>query len=962
MLLRQLVRALALASFLIACDANDPAGPNTVPEVADGVAVDAFIVMTHPGGGIHIVDPATGKASASLPAYYSDPVSAIEDGVAIAPDGQHIAWIKALGTVAVGVAKVVDGAPVLEVVKEYPDVTYQGVKWSPDGDRLVTTHAIIDPVTDRIVFCPDDDPTGSPIVLNETMVVFPGGYRYICPDGLNLYDDGAFVGHAGDASGISTADGQLFGLDFHQPSATNATAPLETDVLWQRGDLPHLMLPDGKTLVPPGDAGATADDGYVYDLPAIFTSRVWARSASDRWYMKEALDPFLHVADTRHWDPLSLVDNGRAVVFSIVSQIVIPGTPPEYIDSETAVVEVTRDGEPRGFFTSPLMDDETFIRLTDTVYDLVGEDWLVAGWTSKDNGQEPHLVGYVDGRQTHYRGFDTLTPDGRWFYGFQRYATNPNEGGQHCFYERARDRATCFLQVSQGRPIGLMGAGVKAAHAEDAPAVSGVSRSAAWTGAEVVVFGAHFGSTGTLTVGGEAAETVSWSPNQIRFRMPAKGGVVAVSNAQGTSGHRDFHVGLSTRMATPFEGMTTSEVTVGQGVNLLDLGDVALDGAAFLPVGDRYAFVSAGASPPATRDIALASGGTTRALRVHETSDSADASRWQPVSQEAINDGRDPYLADVGGLLVEVRQGRVPRFDGARVVVDGVDPRIFFGGGNERGLPDFWRNVPGGAFTASRFAENTGAAWSLRFLERWESTLFGWRPVYAASPRATMPLGTRAVAASGDTVLTTGFGTVGGGFQLSQDGGLTFTPYDAPTTFPLREPLAVEAATPFFLVLEADYAATGVKVHAVAHDGTFTSDVWPAMPAASLSQDPAAPTWVEVAQHAGKVALFFTRTSSLHSGVVGGDTGPAVLSAVRSIHQEGADLYAVMIDGSIQRSSDWRTFTPVDLGLTLALPTTVLPYALAKLEGRWLVLAKLFDGAEPSPIGRAALLVGPALP
>ncbi len=959
-----------LALLLIACGSDDPAGPNAPPVVADGVAVDTFIVMRHTSG-IHIVDPATGKASASQPLYYSSPVSAIDDGFAISPDGQHIAWVRELGSVVVGVAKVVDGEPVLEVIKEYPDVTTQGVKWSPDGDRLVTTFAVIDPATDDIKTCPDDDPAGDPVVLNETLPFFPGGYRYICPDGLNLYDDGAFVGHAGYGDTIQTADGQLYGLDVHQLSAARREDELVTDITWNRGDIPHLRLPDGKTLVPPG--GGVADDGYVYDLPAIYTSRVWARSPADRWLMIEALDPFLHEGDAASIQALTLQDNGRAVVFRVTTQVVT-GFPPEYVESDMSVVEVTREGVSRGFITSPLMEDESFVRLTTQVYDLVGDDWLVAGWTPKDNGQEPHLVGYVDGRETHFRGFDTLTPDGRWLYGFRRYATNPNEGGQHCFYDRKGGKATCFPQLSQGTPIGLMGGGVKPAHDGEAPAVTGVSRTAAWPGAEVVVFGAHFGTSGTLTLGGVEVETTSWTANQIRFRMPMSpispaGGVVAVSNGNGTSGYREFHVGLSALITTPFSGMTTSEISVGQGINMLDLGDVALEDSGFVPVGDEYAYLSSGASPAASGDFTLHAGGATRSIRIHAEDRSADPSLWQPVAEHPIADGAGPRLADIAGLMVETQQGRVARLQGERAIIEGVDPRIFFGGGNERGVPDFWRNVPEGdaAWTASRFAENSNNPWSLRFLENWESTLFGWRPVYAAAPRMNLPTETRGVAALGQTVLTVGRGANGGSYQISTDGAATFVSFDAPTPTVLREPLLVETATPFFLVLAVEYAGPGVAFHTIALDGTFTSDVLSPLPEPTLSQDPVFRSSLQPAQHEGKVALWFSSTQTLQLADFNGTPSWTTLPSVRSIYQNGADLYAVMLDGTVQRSSDWKTFAPFDLGFSLAVPTTVVPYTITKLESdagapRWLVIAKLFEGTEPSRLGRSAFLVGPEAP
>jgi len=944
------MRYATLALLLMACDSNDPAGPDVTPTVADGVAVDTFLVVGH-AGGIHIVDPATGKSSPGQPAYYIGGISSIDDGVAISPDGQRVAWVKELGTIAVGEAKLVAGEPVLEIIKELPDVTSQGLKWSPDGDRIVTTHAVIDVATWAVHTCPDDDPSGDPVALNETMVVFPGSHRYICPDGHNIYDDGRFVAHAGYEATVTTADGQLYGMDLHVPSGAVVTAQVGTDVLWNRGNLPHLLLPDGKTLIPPGGSN---DDGYVYDIPAIFASRTWARSAADRWFTVEGLDPFLHESDAFLILPLTLQDNGRAVVFNVTTET-LDGFPPLLVESDSAVVEVLPDGTSRGFLTSPLMDDESFVRLTDVVFDLTGDDFLVAGWTSKDNGQEPHLVGFVDGKETRYRGFDKLTPDGRWLYGFRRYTGNPNEGGQHCFYDRKGGKATCFPQNTQGTPIGFMGQGVKAGYQDQPPAISAVSRTGAWPGSDVVVFGAHFGASGTLTLGGATVESESWGPNQIRFRMPTKGGAIVISNGNGKSGYRDFHVGVSALIETPFSGMTTSEVTVGQGINLLDLGDVALDDAAFVAVGDQYAYLSAGAAPAATSDVTLHADGATRNLRVHQEDRLADASRWQIVAKELVTADRDPRFADVAGLLVEVTQGRVPVAAGERVVIDSIDPRIFFGGGDERGLPDFWRNLAaGGAWTASRFDDNSNVPWSLRLLTSWESTAFGYRPVYAASPRTTLPAGHRGVAVSGQTVLS-----VGVGYAVSQDGGQTFTPYEAPVIGALREPIYVAAASPFFLVLEE---AAGIGVHAIALDGTFTADVQPTLANTALYRPFEQEAVFAHTTHGGKVALWFGLSHALAIADFDGASGWTRLADVRSIFQDGDDLYAVMLDGSVRRSSDWQTFTPFDLDITLALPLRAEILTLAKLAGRWLVLANLFDGAAPSRLAPAALLLAPEVP
>jgi hypothetical protein len=89
-----------------------------------------------------------------------------------------------------------------------------------------------------------------------------------------------------------------------------------------------------------------------------------------------------------------------------------------------------------------------------------------------------------------------------------------------------------------------------------------------------------------------------------------------------------------------------------------------------------------------------------------------------------------------------------------------------------------------------------------------------------------------------------------------------------------------------------------------------------------------------------------------------------VLADVQSIHQRGAELFVVKRDGSLARSNDWATFVPFDLGFDLALPTRVVPVTVAERDGRWLVLARLFEpGSDtPSPLAAFALLLGPKAP
>lgn len=325
----------------------------------------------------------------------------------------------------------------------------------------------------------------------------------------------------------------------------------------------------------------------------------------------------------------------------------------------------------------------------------------------------------------------------------------------------------------------------------------------------------------------------------------------------------------------------------------------------------------------------------------------------------------------IGDALVEVDAGLIPHMLGERLAIDTIEPRLFVGGAQERGMPDQWRNVEGGAWTISRFDDNPGSPrWSLRFLTGWADVqTFSRQPIYAPTPRYTFPYLTQGLAGHGEVVLATGLDLdlQGGGYLLSDDGGTSFTPFDAGTPLPLREPIAITAGTPFFLVFEASYTSAGVSVHAIDLAGALTLDVLPRMPDASLARAETVPT--SHLQHAtlgAKVALRFENTRTLHLADLDGAKTWTTVSDVQSIYQRGAELYAVMRDGRIQRSTDWVTFEPIDLGIDLALPTRVVPVALTELDGRWLVLAHLFDARPgvtaldtPSPLAPAALLLGP---
>lgn len=1008
----------ALAAVAGACDGSSGSDPSGPPTATTRVAVDALIIMERDDPdrrAIYLVDPSTGTTSSQE--WY---VGRIGDTVAIAPDGQHIAYLPqspgvALSSVVVASVVMQEGLPTLEIDRQFDNIVAAEVHWSPDGDRVYTNGAWLDPASGAVHPCVSgSEPQGSTV---RDIAAFPGGHRYICAS--TLYDDGAWVGPADSAYDEVSFDGQFYGWTLHAPSGT--TRPLapgaQVDPTWS-GLGAKLRLADGSFLsAPEGVHGkyvveesggfvtvfkilentVLPGDGARYAYHDPFETPV-ASPPGETWHIAAALAPWLADGDGRDYRPVGLTADGNSVVYVIQSYIITyatDGTNAIYeTPVESALVEIHRDGTSRGFRTSSIA--ARFASLTGGGFVAQGDsDWLVSGGIADSaTGTHGAWFGYRGGKATAITDTGMRTPDGRWLYGGIDTAAGP----AHCFRDLDGDlSAHCFPQANQGHAIGFMAQGLDAAYDDDGPIVLGTSRVGAWNGARVVVLGAHLGTSGTLTVGDTtvpASDIVSWGDYAITFTMSAalpETGRIRVATPHGKGGEDSvFQLHRTALVATPFDGVTHETVELGQGLNEVDLGSVSgvtpLVPGAGLPIrmapasdgSGSYIIFSQGAATPTMLEVTLSVGAYQHALRFMLEDHLADTTRWQPV----VSGGFDPIaqptaLVNVGGELVE-------RANGGHLI---VGPHIDFAQVYPK-LPELLRPGTGGTWTSTSPGGSASyLAWAVRLLTGW-STEGAWgTPVFAATPSVQLPYYFRGVAADDQLVLFTGGDPLGeshGAYILSQDGGVTrgdpvIVGSDLqPLGGALEEPIYVAAQDPFFLVFEAGYGAPQVLgLHAIDRAGVFTPDVIDVPPDAILAGGTVQNAPLTVATQAGKVLLHFTSGTLVMADFDASEAAWTILPTaadrghVRSFWEDPAshDVWAVKDDGAVLRATvagGWSDFTVVDLGIALAAPIHVVPAAVAKLaDGRMLVLAATTDATPgalanaPSLAGQAAWLVGP---
>lgn len=1021
---RRLAQGLVAALTLAACaPAQEKGGPDGPPKSTDRVAMDGFLVMFRQSGGagpsaIHLVDPTTGTTGKFEFYLASDPA------IAISPDGQRIAWNgpyeNGYTPVHVAEAAIEDGAPTLHIVRDFPTVSVTQLAWSPDGDRLYSRDLWMNPSTGEVQPCAPQD--ARPLHDHDNPIAAFPGNRYLCNTMDELNEDGRLVA-TGVHGGSPSADGQFLNHTLHIPSGTVRPWAPESDYepRWA-GSEPHLPLPDGRFVVLPvgkhgtyvleKDGGWTTLyervtsttlplDGALYDYQPIFTSGQF-KPLDETWKMKDALSPWFDKGEGRSYQVLGLTADGTRAIYAVNSSVIqqdnqTPSVPVLYESLvSSALVEIAEDGTSRGFLTEEITGGQPAYLSGATLMDLGDGDWLVSAKVSASEGTEETFIGYAGGKPVKYSVASGISPDGKWLYGLASTTSGP----QICLRRRSDAGPRCFPQAAQGTLLGVMGQGAHTEYAGDAPLLTGLSRSAAWPGASVTLFGSHFGGSGTVRVGEvevPSGDVTSWTEHAITFTMSAAlplQGRVRVTTSAGTGGDDcGFFLHRTQLVDTPFDHLKSDHLVLKQGLNALDLGEldaftpltgpVALSPAARDDRG-RYVVFSEGTDAASTTDVILTSGAYTHALRFSLEPGIADETRWQPFMPTSVSDdAKGMGFVTLAGEPVE-RSTQTEPLLGTRATLLPIAARAYPDIG--RAMPDFWRTDGATTWVSNgSHASTAPSGWKVNILTGFTEVNGQGVPAYAPTPQIQLPTFFQGVAAHGDLVLMTGsdpLGTRASAFLFSTDGGQTqgtvqLVPTSVlPSGGALREPVYVDAATPFFLVLEAS-GSTVLGVHAIAPDATLTPHITPVPTDALLTGNTARDLTTHVETHKGRVLIHFVATGTLVWADFDAEPAWSVVPSaadarhVRGFYRDPAndDIYAVRDDGTIRRATaagkwnDWTTFDP---GFDLALPTHVIPYALGKTPGgRWVALAQLFDGSPgaaadaPSPLGRAAWLVGP---
>jgi hypothetical protein len=1031
---------LALSS-IIGCggggdDGKDAQEPGTT-SVVDKVELDGFLLVLA-NGGLTLLDPATGKTSAEALDLNGAPNPSTH--FSVSPNGRQIAFVSSSGSLKIADITFEGGVPGFEIVRELTEGSYGRPRYTPDGLRIVTTNVAVDPATGDTWTCSDDE-------ARYPMLALPGGHRYVCQTTSELKEDGDLLASDVAPTAVS-ADGQFADMSTHVPSGTrreisnvpvNGGVQLEARIRLADGTFAEMYgsasgdavaeEPAGfVTIYKPVPIDQEQRDGRHFDIKKSFETGEWSQAEGDIWPLQDAGFPLLTEGDGRSTAPLGVSQDGRFALFGSTAWV-ITGDPHTNALYETVVESafsvVDREGNNEQSYRTTTLGDPALIdsrHETDVEGAVMFQPELFQDAAVVDFGDGNMLVpvggyglsgtgwgGYFDGKPYIARDVGRMTRDGRWFVAAGA-ALSPTDL-RLCITEVGTTSKRCLSTSLGGEPQTIVGYGLKSAHATDAPEILATSRSAAWPGSTVSVFGVRFGDSGTVHVGDAEvadADIVSWSDDHIEFTVSEdlpKAGQIVVETAQGKDGTaRQFWLHQTRLVATPFDGIHVGTIPLGQGLNVVDLGEYeAEDGqgppdpnAVFssqtrLDTGE-YVIYSPGAAEPTKGEIELVSGGFSHRLYFQLENRLADDTKWQLVQPSGLIDLNNQYpgFRRVAGDLVESSFSSHPVV-GERILFASFASRIPGTVAANFGPPDYWRE-----------AEDGKGAWLLNKLDNitkafakvtsWNAQPDWGTPAFAASPQAALPQFISGVEAAGQVMVLTGSDTFGGtgkaGFQLSTDGGVTFaamTLVDETLGNPsssLVEPIRIAAeASTFFLTLETLGASDVAGVHAISTEGVLTKGVAEVPAGAKLFSGVAAqkPT-LDYVSVGGKVLLHFpvSRTLVATDFDAAGDTPkawtplPSAADAghVLNIWQDprSAIIYAVKDDGTVVSCAgdafdDPAAWEEVDLGIELALPTIVQPLAVSRLDdGRWFVLADLNDATmagERSPFGDTGFLVGP---
>jgi hypothetical protein len=1004
--------------FTQACGSGsdeEPDAGNPTKDVAS-VNMEAIVVLAG-GGSLQLFDPSTGLPS---PIYAANPATNFSS-VAVSPDGTRLAYTVADGVELAEVNIEASGPTMTSVSKwslEELNLTRPVVRllWSPDGERLVYDTGAIDVASGEVYACDE------PVLPGQPASAVAGGHDIICRSSL-LRDDLPLA----EEVGLLSADGQFGGFNVHLPSGALRSSIESLGGLTYEdltplgsGDYGRFLGSVHGTFVVAEDAGFVTvfrkvtdttppRDGETYAPFDTFTAG--PALTPKEWATSDALMAYFDEGDGRRYSFVGTTADGNDALYRINSHVIEPDRLTNVLNEipvQAALVAISKTGDVRAMRTrdlgllridSPFRTAYQQRTSQPNVLDPLGlvdlgEGNLVMPSGSTDIDNATSWVGWIDGKP--WAGGDALgiiSPDGRWLAGTRSISSG--EAPAICFTEVKSGAAKqCIVPTTAviANEVNAFVYGTKREFDTEPPRLLATSRTAAWEGSPVILHGLRFGTAGKVSVGGvqvpESAIT-EWSDHRITFTMDPslpQNGKIEVEAATGTSAAgRVFWIHRTSAATTPFDNVPINRVSLGQGINSVDLGDLAgfedIVGNAdpirltedLLLADGHYAVLTEGAGEPTDGSSKLVIGDFSRPFFYRLENRLVSDNGWALASRlDNFTPGRASSFTHIANDLVVLGLG------GQHLFIDGE--RLAFANPSDRnpgtisaywGIPDFWRELPNGT-GAWVFVKFNNYQYELRMQTGWYQDLMSYLPVHADAPKLIIP-GMAAVEAAGDVVLATGTAETGAGFALSTDGGISFAPSVSVGAADkrYREPIRIDAAAgTFFLVMESPTNGPGLDgVHAISLDGVFTPSI-AAIPPGQLDGGLAlSPLPVQHKVRGGEVVLYFPMTKTLvrtdFDATPTGATWEILPSAAHAgkvesfYQQEGSDeLVAVLDDGSVLNAeADWSSWSPLELAIELPLPTRVKPVSLGRLpDGRWLIHAALYDASPgaamdtPSPI------------
>lgn len=957
------------------------------------IEMDGLFLMEEPGG-FFVYDPTTGLQSATLSG--SAPV--------VSPDHLRVAYVDGS---EIGIAEVAYEAlgPYIRQARAIrPGHPVTAVRWSDDGERVFYDAGSVDPDTGTVFDCPEP-PHPSRV---GTVLAVPGDHLFVCPEGdIEVRDDDRLVALAPRELSPLTADGQFMGTSEMLSVTGLSTRSVEGSpfVATTRETHTEFALDDGRVARGPTGVngkfiervavGIMVNDRVSENLdPPVgveFASPHLAFDAGE-WPSRERfspipLDEWMADGEGRRFASRGVLLDGSAAVIAIHSYVIgsMSSGGRSFLTEEAvddAWVALSSDGT-RGFRASDVPPTRQLVAELDiyseTTFLNLGDGNFLA------NNQPGTLGGYVDGEPYLAVSAGRPSPDGRWLLGQRQI---PGDLISPCVALIGSATSRCLLPARNSAVTTVVGYGLPPTSEDDAPLVLGLSRTAAYDGARVIVFGAHFGDSGTLQVGDteiSSTDVTEWSPTRIEFvadaRLGEGGRVIVRSNGSDSARGRAHWLTRTSRVATAFDALPAEPIPLGQGLNVVDLAGVEVEplddeGVFLSPAlrdGERYVVFSGGASPEAYEArVTLESAGDRRLVRFAIEPRSADASRWQVLARSAsTNEGFPPAFEYVAGELFDVGLGTLHLDDasGARAVVlspisRGPGLAIVFG------LPEFRRERTDGI-----------SAWTYVHGElnvRMPRLLLGWHDpmgTFGVPVHAPVSLdrinGMTGIESAGDIVLVTGsalLGTVDAPYALSTDGGASFTPMP----FDVRElaqPIRIEGSDTRFVAFD-----DGSVLHEISLGGTVTRDATGPAPGSIPITYRGNSAQMQFATAGDELLVYFPaeRTVGFVDLATAAPRAWQVVPAGRegeiaSFHAApDGNVYLVDRDGRIHRASsdDYSSFLSDPLpDLDLAVAADVQIRALGILPSGRAVASALFaaPGGSPHPLSPAGAvyLLGP---